>query len=65
MCTDSCVYNRYSYSGNGVPTLNQSATLDEFLDLLCKNADSMTEEDWDRYHDLWAKIKLEGLITDP
>lgn len=44
--------------------LIHAATLEEFLDLLCRDAETMTEEDWDNYQILWEKIKLEGLYND-
>ena len=38
--------------------------IDEFLDYLCRDAETMTEEEWINYQVLWEKIKLESLYNE-
>lgn len=48
----------------GHTPLTPLAMIDEFLDYLCRDTETMTEEEWINYQVLWEKIKLESLYNE-
>ena len=68
MCV-SCVPVQASCPGSltyvmGHTPLTPLAMIDEFLDYLCRDTETMTEEEWINYQVLWEKIKLESLYNE-